>query len=66
MKTFSVTREHCPIDPSTGWFPVGAPLDVQAEDAVWAALHTFRQLHLQPGRDRVVIGSRIFHPGTVN
>lgn len=62
---FAVVREHCPIDETTGWFSVGAPLMVQADDAVWAALTLFRKLRLQPGRDRLVVDGRRFQPGTV-
>ncbi len=66
MSVYIAQIQHCPIDSGATWFPSREPVEVDAMDIVWAALKVFREHRLQPGRDRVVIDGRRFHPGSVS
>lgn len=66
MTVYLAQIEHCPIQDGANWFPSCDPTQVNATDIVWAAFKVCRERRLQPGRDRVVIDGRRFHPGSVN
>jgi len=67
-KVFMVQVERSPVDDATNWIPDGEPIAVDGDnglfDEVEAAFHVMRTRHLQPGRHRMVVNGRVFHPGT--